>query len=204
MTNIAVFISGRGSNFHNLHQHIESGDISGAKIAVVVSNNTRAKGLDYAKQMGIDTIVIPPENMSSREEYDVEIVNRLRKYNIGLICLAGYMRIITEVLINEYQNKIINIHPSLLPSFAGLHAHAQAIDYGVKVTGCTLHFVDKGMDTGPIILQRTVAVHDNDTEDILADRVLKEEHKMYVEGVKLFCSNRLIIKGRKVFIKEIL
>ena len=165
MINIAVFISGRGSNFLALLKNIEKGVLKNCQIAVVFSNNPNAKGLEYAAEAGIKTIVIPSKNRSDRVEYDKEIINALSEYNIDLICLAGYMRIVTEELVEAYKNKIINIHPALLPSFPGLHAQKQALDYGVKVSGCTVHFVDGGMDTGPIILQKTVPVYDNDTED---------------------------------------
>lgn len=198
MINIAVFISGRGSNFLALLKNIEKGVLKNCQIAVVFSNNPNAKGLEYAAEAGIKTIVIPSKNRSDRAEYDKEIIKALSEYNIDLICLAGYMRIVTEELVEAYKNKIINIHPALLPSFPGLHAQKQAIDYGVKVSGCTVHFVDGGMDTGPIILQKTVPVFDNDTEDTLSERILEQEHTAYSEAVALYAAGRLKVSGRKV------
>ena len=198
MINIAVFISGRGSNFLALLKNIEKGVLKNCQIAVVFSNNPNAKGLEYAAEAGIKTIVIPSKNRSDRAEYDKEIINALSEYNIDLICLAGYMRIVTQELVDAYKNRIINIHPSLLPSFPGLHAQKQAIDYGVKVSGCTVHFVDGGMDTGPVILQKTVPVYDNDTEDTLSERILEQEHTAYSEAVALYAAGRLKVSGRKV------
>ena len=198
MINIAVFISGRGSNFLALLKNIEKGVLKNCQIAVVFSNNPNAKGLEYAAEAGIKTIVIPSKNRSDRAEYDKEIINALSEYNIDLICLAGYMRIVTHELVDAYKNRIINIHPALLPSFPGLHAQKQAIDYGVKVSGCTVHFVDGGMDTGPVILQKTVPVYDNDTEDTLSERILEQEHTAYSEAVALYAAGRLKVAGRKV------
>ena len=202
MINIAVFISGRGSNFLALLKNIEKGVLKNCQIAVVFSNNPNAKGLEYAAEAGIKTIVIPSKNRSDRVEYDKEIINALSEYNIDLICLAGYMRIVTEELVEAYKNKIINIHPALLPSFPGLHAQKQALDYGVKVSGCTVHFVDGGMYTGPIILQKTVPVYDNDTEDTLSARILEQEHTAYSEAVALYAAGRLKVSGRKVEILD--
>lgn len=198
MINTAVFISGRGSNFLALLKNIEKGVLKNCHIAVVFSNNPNAKGLEYAAEAGIKTIVIPSKNRSDRIEYDREIINALAEYNIDLICLAGYMRIITEELAEAYKNRIINIHPALLPAFPGLHAQKQALDYGVKVTGCTVHFVDGGMDTGPVILQKTVPVYDNDTEDTLSARILEQEHIAYSEALSLYAAGRLKVSGRKV------
>ncbi len=198
MINIAVFISGRGSNFLALLKNIEKGVLKNCQIAVVFSNNPNAKGLEYAAEAGIKTIVIPSKNRSDRAEYDKEIINALSEYNIDLICLAGYMRIVTQELVDAYKNRIINIHPALLPSFPGLHAQKQAIDYGVKVSGCTVHFVDGGMDTGPVILQKTVPVYDNDTEDTLSERILEQEHTAYSEAVALYAAGRIKVSGRKV------
>lgn len=202
MINIAVFISGRGSNFLALLKNIEKGVLKNCQIAVVFSNNPNAKGLEYAAEAGIKTIVIPSKNRSDRVEYDKEIINALSEYNIDLICLAGYMRIVTEELVEAYKNKIINIHPALLPSFPGLHAQKQALDYGVKVSGCTVHFVDGGMDTGPVILQKTVPVYDNDTEDTLSARILEQEHTAYSEALSLYAAGRLKVSGRKVEILD--
>lgn len=202
MINIAVFISGRGSNFLALLKNIEKGIIQNCRIAVVFSNNPSAKGLEYAVSAGIEIITIPSKNRSDRAEYDKEIINALAEYNIDLICLAGYMRIVTSELVEAYENRIINIHPALLPSFSGLYAQKQALDYGVKVSGCTVHFVDSGMDTGPVILQKTVPVYDNDTEDTLSARILEQEHIAYSEAVALYAAGKLQVSGRKVKILD--
>lgn len=202
MINIAVFISGRGSNFLALLKNIEKGVLQNCQIAVVFSNNPNAKGLEYAAEAGIKTIIIPSKNRSDRAEYDKEIINALAEYNIDLICLAGYMRIVTSELVETYKNKIINIHPALLPSFPGLHVQKQALDYGVKVSGCTVHFVDTGMDTGPVILQKTVPVYDNDTEDTLSARILEQEHTAYSEAVALYAAGKLQVSDRKVKILD--
>lgn len=201
MTRIAVFISGRGSNFTALHENIKKGIIKNAEISVVFSNKEDAKGLEYAKKENIEVIVIPSREYSSRQEYDRLIVEALKPYKIDLICLAGYMRIVTDELINHYENRIINIHPALLPSFKGLHAQKQALEYGVKYSGCTVHFVDSGMDSGAIILQKIVEVYDDDTEDSLSERILKQEHIAYSEAVSLITSGKLAVNGRKVSIK---
>lgn len=198
---MAVFISGRGSNFMALHENIKKGIIRDAEISVVFSNKEDAKGLDYAKKENIEVIVIPSKDYNNRQEYDKKIVEALKPYNIDLICLAGYMRIVTPELIKAYENKIINIHPALLPSFKGLHAQKQALEYGVKYSGCTVHFVDDGMDSGAIILQKVVEVYDDDTEDTLSERILKQEHIAYSEAVSLLTSGKVVINGRKVSIK---
>lgn len=184
-----------------LHENIKKGIIKDAEISVVFSNNEDAKGLDYAKKENIEVIVIPSKDYNNRQEYDKKIVEALKPYNIDLICLAGYMRIVTLELIQAYENKIINIHPALLPSFKGLHAQKQALEYGVKYSGCTVHFVDDGMDSGAIILQKIVEVYDDDTEDTLSERILKQEHIAYSEAVSLLTSNKVVINGRKVSIK---
>lgn len=202
MINIAVFISGRGSNFIKIYENIKSGVLKNTAISVVFSNNPKAKGVDFAKENNIPVIIIPSKNRLDRENYDREIVEALKPYNIDLICLAGYMRIVTNVLIDQYKNKIINIHPALLPSFTGLDAQKQAIEYGVRYSGCTVHFVDTGVDTGPIILQSVVEVSQNDTEETLSEKILKEEHKTYSKAISLFADNKLIINGRKVEIKN--
>lgn len=202
MINIAVFISGRGSNFLALLKNIEKGVLKNCQISVVFSNNQNAKGLEYAENAGIKTIVIPSKNRQDRENYDKEIIKALAPYNIDLICLAGYMRIVTDELISAYENKIINIHPALLPSFKGLHAQKQALEYGVKYSGCTVHFVDGGMDSGAIILQKVVEVYDDDTEETLSERILKQEHIAYSEAVSLITSGKVILEGRKITIRK--
>lgn len=202
MVNIAVFISGRGSNFIALHENIKKGVIKNAEISVVFSNKEDALGLDYARKENIPVIVIPSKDYKDRHEYDNLIVKSLKPYNIGLICLAGYMRIVTDELISAYENKIINIHPALLPSFKGLNAQKQAVEYGVKFSGCTVHFVDGGMDSGAVILQKVVEVYDDDTEETLSERILKQEHIAYSEAVSLITDGKIELSGRKVTIRK--
>lgn len=183
---------------------ISSGNIKNVNPTVVISNREDAIGLEIAK----NNFNIPTEivigNGKKGWDYDKEIVSKLRSYNVlpsnGLICLAGYMKIISREFVNEYKFRIMNIHPALLPSFRGLHAQKQALDYGVKVSGCTVHFVDDGVDTGPIILQQAVNIYTTDTEDDISNRILELEHKLYPQAVKLFAKNKLKVEGRKVII----
>lgn len=170
--------------------------------AIVISNNPDAMGLKIAQKMGIKTEVIASKNFDgTRWQYDQKIIKSLQKHGVtprnGLVCLAGFMRIISPEFISKYKNRIINIHPAVLPSFPGLHAQKQALDYGVKFSGCTVHFVDSGVDTGPIILQEIVPVMDNDTEETLSKRILSKEHKAYVKAVKLVAEGKIRISGRK-------
>lgn len=183
---------------------ILSGNIKNVNPAVVISNRKDAIGLEVAKNnFNIPTEIVL-SNGKKGWDYDKEIVSKLRSYNIlpsnGLICLAGYMKIISTEFVNEYKFRIMNIHPALLPSFKGLHAQKQALDYGVKVSGCTVHFVDDGVDTGPIILQQAVNVYTTDTEEDISNRILELEHKLYPQAVKLFAKNKLKVEGRKVII----
>ena len=175
--------------------------------AVVISNKPNAKGLQIAKKMGIQTEVIDSSKYKGkRQQFDKEVIATLQKYKItpsnGLVCLAGFMRIISPHFIKEYKNRILNIHPALLPSFPGLDAQKQAIDFGAKFSGCTVHFVDEGVDTGPIILQEIVKVSVNDSEKMLSKKILVEEHKAYPKAVELFAKNKISIKGRKVKISS--
>ncbi|PIS31773.1 phosphoribosylglycinamide formyltransferase [Candidatus Saganbacteria bacterium CG08_land_8_20_14_0_20_45_16] len=188
MINIGVLISGRGSNLQAIIEACENGDIS-ARVAIVISNKAEVYGLERARQRNIPTAVLTSEK---------EIVQELEKYEVELVCLAGYMKIVGAALLKKYFGKMINIHPSLLPSFPGLHGQKQALDYGVKVSGVTVHFVDEGCDTGPIILQATVPVLDDDTEDTLSARILEQEHKLYPQTIKLFAQGKLQLVGRKV------
>ncbi len=197
MTNIAVLVSGRGSNLQAIIDSIGSGYLK-ARISVVVSDVGNAYALLRAKKHGIDAVFVNPENFESKELYEKEILKCLKTHDTDLVLLAGYMRILGKTLLQAYKNRIVNIHPALLPSFTGLHAQKQAFDHGVKVAGCTVHFVDETLDCGPIILQRCVEVKENDTPETLADRILEQEHKIYPEAVKLFIENRLRIEGRKV------
>ena len=201
MVNIGILVSGNGTNMQSIIEAIEAGKIDG-KICIVISDNPNAYALKRAKKYNIETRYINYKEFSNREEYDKKIVSLLKEKNCDLVVLAGYMKILTPYFINIYKNKIMNIHPALLPSFPGLHVQKKAIDYGVKISGCTVHFVDEGLDSGPIIIQRAVEVIGDDTEETLAKRILKEEHKIYPRAIQLFAQGRLTIKGRKVFIKE--
>lgn len=170
--------------------------------AIVISNKSNAKGLEIAKKLGIRTEIIESKNFKgNRWQYDKKIIECLAKYGVtprnGLVCLAGFMRIISPEFVKKYKNRIINIHPALLPAFPGLDSQKQALEYGVKYSGCTVHFVDSGMDTGPIIIQSIVKIKENDTEETLAKRILKEEHKIYPEAVNLFARKKIRVLGRK-------
>jgi len=200
MINIGVLASGRGTNLQAIIEAIKEGKIEG-RISIVISDNRDAFALKRAKQNNIETEYISFKSFKNREDYDKEIIKILKEKKIDLVVLAGYMRILSPYFIRAYQNKIMNIHPALLPSFPGLRAQKQAVEYGVKISGCTVHFVDEGVDSGPIILQKAVEVSDDDTEESLAEKILKEEHQIYPRAIQLFCQGRLIIKGRKVFIK---
>lgn len=195
--NISYLVSGRGSNFKAISQSVMSGEINGNNTAVI-SDKKDAEALVYARDAGINAYFTDPKAFASRELYETEICRILKSHNTDLICAAGYMRIISPFLINQFRGKIMNIHPSLLPSFPGLHAQKQAIDYGVKISGCTVHFVDEGTDTGPVILQSAVPVMDDDTEQSLSARILREEHKIYSEAVRLYCLDLLLCTGRSV------
>ncbi|KCZ70369.1 formyltetrahydrofolate-dependent phosphoribosylglycinamide formyltransferase [Candidatus Methanoperedens nitroreducens] len=201
MPNIAVLVSGRGSNLQAIIDSIEA-DYLKAQIAVVISDVENAYALERARRHEIEAVFIDPKRFTSKELYEKEIIRLLKNHGVELILLAGYMRIVGDVLLSAYKNRILNIHPSLLPAFTGLHAQKQAFDYGVKVAGCTVHFVDETLDRGPIILQRCVEIKEDDTPETLADRILEQEHKIYPEAVKLFVENRLRIEGRKVRIIE--
>jgi phosphoribosylglycinamide formyltransferase-1 len=200
MINIGVLASGRGTNLQVIIEAIEEGKIEG-EIKVVISDNPDAYALKRAKQHNIETQYIDFKSFKNREDYDKKIVECLKEKKIDLVVLAGYMRILSPYFIRTYKNKIMNIHPALLPSFPGLHAQRQAVEYGVKISGCTVHFVDEGVDSGPIILQKSVEVSADDTEESLVEKILKEEHQIYPRAIQLFSQGRLIIKGRKVFIK---
>lgn len=198
---IAVLVSGRGSNLQSIIDAIEAGEIQG-KIEAVISNKKDAYALERAKRHNIEGIFIDPSLYKTKEDYDKAIIKILEEKNIGLVCLAGFMRILTPYFVNKYKGRIINIHPSLLPAFPGLDAQKKALEYGAKFTGATVHFVEEGVDSGPIILQAIVPVMDTDNADTLSERILKEEHKIYPQVVKLFAEGRLVVKGRRVFIKN--
>ncbi|MFB5648321.1 MAG: phosphoribosylglycinamide formyltransferase, partial [Candidatus Nitrosomaritimum aestuariumsis] len=199
-----ILISGRGSNMEAILKSIKRKKIP-IKPTIVISNKADAKGLKIAQKMGVKTEVIESKGFKgSRSEYDKKIIYALTKNGVtpknGLVCLAGFMRIISPEFVKKYKNKIINIHPALLPAFPGLDAQKQAVDYGAKFSGVTVHFVDSGVDTGPIILQKVVKVNDGDTEEALAKRILAKEHQAYPEAVKLFAEKRVKISGRKTVI----
>lgn len=194
-----MLLSGRGSNFISIKKKIDEGGING-EIAVVISNKADAKGLEFAREQGLNTVFVNPKEFDGREAYDRELVRILRENGVELVCLAGFMRIISPYFVSEFRNRILNIHPSLLPSFKGLDAQKQAFEYGVKFAGCTVHFVDEEMDHGSIILQAVVPVMQDDDDHSLSERILKEEHRIYPEAVALFCGDRLKVEGRKVFV----
>ena len=196
---IGILISGRGSNMTALVNAVQSGEIPDSEVAIVVSDRTLANGLEKAKERGIETSVIERSGRT-REEHDEEIIAELRKNEVELVCLAGYMRLLSPGFIRSFPNRIVNIHPSLLPSFRGLDAQKQAVEYGVKVSGCTVHFVDEDLDNGAIILQRTVEVLDGDTAETLSARILEQEHSAYVEAVKRIAAGDLMIDGRRTIL----
>jgi phosphoribosylglycinamide formyltransferase 1 len=204
MLNLAILISGRGSNMENILKSIKKNKTS-VNPAIVISNNPDARGLEISKKLGVKTEIVDSNGFKGGNwEYDSKLVATLEKYEVtpqnGLICLAGFMRIMSPEFIKHYKGRIMNIHPAILPSFPGLHSQRQALEYGVKYAGCTVHFVDEGVDTGPIILQSVVKVKDNDTEESLSKRILKQEHKIYPKAVKLFAKGRINIVGRKTMI----
>lgn len=197
---IGVLLSGRGSNFEALADSVSAGRIPGAEIAVVVSNREGAPGIQRAQARGLATRVILSKGLE-REVYDRQVVAALREAKVELVCLAGYMRLLSPYFVEAFPQRILNIHPSLLPSFPGLESQKQALDYGVKFAGCTVHFVDENLDAGPIVLQAVVPVEDGDDEDALSARILKEEHRIYSEAVKLVLEGKFKIQGRRVILK---
>ncbi len=202
MINIAVLVSGRGTNLQAIINAIKRGSIDG-KIRIVLSDNPEAYALKRAQRNGIKTEVVHYKEYRSKGEYEQEIMKYIDNYRIDLIVLAGYMRILSPGFIKKYPYRIINIHPALLPSFPGLNAQRQAIDYGVKISGCTVHFVDEGIDSGPIILQKAVEVKDSDNEESLSKRILKYEHRLLPRVIQLFAQNKIqIINKTRVHIKE--
>jgi len=198
---LGVLISGNGSNLQSIIDHIEKSSLK-ATIKIVISNNPDAFGLTRAKKHGIPVVVLKNGDFKNKEDFDLELIRILRNNEVDLVILAGFMRIITPAFLKAFSGKIMNIHPALLPSFPGLHGQKQALEYGVKISGCTVHFVDEGVDTGPIIIQSAVQVFDNDTEETLATRILKEEHRIYPQAIQLFAEGKIEIKGRKVHIKN--
>ncbi|MGI0047094.1 MAG: phosphoribosylglycinamide formyltransferase [Nitrosotalea sp.] len=202
MINLAIMISGRGSNMEAILRAIKKKKIP-VKSTIVISNKPDAKGLKVAEKLGVKTVIVDSAGLKGGSwEYDQKLVTVLEENNVtprnGLVCLAGFMRIMSAEFIKHYKGRIINIHPAILPAFAGLHSQRQAIEYGVKYSGCTVHFVDEGVDTGPIILQAIVRVKDNDTEDSLSKRILKQEHRIYPKAVRLFAQGKIKARGRRI------
>ena len=195
--NIAIFASGNGSNFQAIAEAVKSGKIK-ANLSLLVCDKPGAYVLERAKKFGVDTFLIEKKNFSKKEDYEKALVKKLRERDIGLIVLAGYMKIVGPDILKPYKNRIMNIHPALLPSFKGTQGIKDALEYGVKITGPTVHFVDEKMDHGPIILQAAVEVADNDTEETLAKKIHKAEHRIYPEAIRLFVEDKLKIVGRKV------
>lgn len=198
---IMVLLSGRGSNFMKIHDAVRDGRI-GAEIALVFSNKEDAPGLRIARERRLETLFLNAKLYPDKEEYDREIIREARERGIDLICLAGYMKVLTPLFCNAFKNRIMNIHPALLPSFPGLHVQQKAIDWGVRFSGCTVHFVAAEVDMGPIILQAAVPVLRDDTEEILSARILVEEHNIYPEAVRLYFEGKIEVHGRRVFIRE--
>src|SRR4029453_1790676 len=196
---IGVLLSGRGSNFEALADSVSAGHIPNAEIALVLSNREGAPGIERAQARGLETRVIPSKGLE-RETYDRQVVAALRQANVDLVCLAGYMRLLSSYFVAAFPQRILNIHPSLLPSFPGLESQKQALDYGVKFAGCTVHFVDENLDAGPIVLQAVVPVEGSDTENTLGARILKEEHRIYSEAVEIILEGKYKIEGRRVIL----
>jgi len=194
---VGILISGRGSNMVSLVEAMQRGEIAGDP-AVVLSNKSSAAGLERARQLGVPTEVVPSKGVRPRELHERQVIEVLRRYEVDLVCLAGYMRLLTPLMVTEFRDRILNIHPSLLPSFPGLSAQGQALEYGAKLAGCTVHFVDEQCDHGPIVLQSVVPVHEDDDEESLSHRILEQEHRTYVEAVRLYFSGRLSVEGRRV------
>ncbi|MDQ3972105.1 MAG: phosphoribosylglycinamide formyltransferase [Thermoproteota archaeon] len=197
-------ISGRGSNLRSILQAIKTRTLIGSNAKVVISNNPQARGIAVAKQFNIATEILSPSGLRGWS-YDKRLVSILEKYDVspsnGLVCLAGYMRVLSPEFVAKYKMRIINVHPSLLPAFPGLHAQKQALEYGVKVSGCTIHFVDEKVDSGSILLQRSVRVLDSDSEGTLSKRILAQEHKLYPQAIRLIAERKVTFKGRKVILK---
>src|ERR1700675_4513551 len=198
---IGVLLSGRGSSFEALADSVASSRIPEAEIAIVISNREDAPGIERAKRRGLATRVIPSKGLE-RETYDRQVVAALNDHKVDLVCLAGYMRLLSPHFVASFPNRILNIHPSLLPSFPGLESQRQALEYGVKFAGCTVHFVDENLDAGPIVLQSVVPVKDDDTEDTLSAKILQEEHRIYSEAVRIILEGRYKIEGRRVLVAK--
>lgn len=196
---IGILLSGRGSNFEALSESISNGRIPNAEICIVISHREGAPGIDRARARRIDARVIPSKGLD-REAYDRQVVEVLLEKKVDLVCLAGYMRLLSSYFVQAFRGRILNIHPSLLPAFPGLEAQRQALEHGAKFAGCTVHFVDENLDAGPIVLQAAVPIHDNDTVESLSSRILAEEHRIYSEAVSIVLEGRYRIEGRRVLL----
>ncbi|MBG99765.1 MAG: phosphoribosylglycinamide formyltransferase [Solibacterales bacterium] len=196
MKKLGILLSGRGSNFEALADSVDAGRIN-AEIAIVISNKPNAQGLERARERGFEAECIPSRGFG-REEYDRQVVQRLKEKCVDLVCLAGFMRLVSAYFVGEFPERILNIHPSLLPSFPGLDAQHQALEHGVKFSGCTVHFVDENLDAGPILIQAAVPILDNDTEESLSARILSQEHRIYTEAINLVVDDKIRIEGRRV------
>ena len=201
MKRLGVLISGRGSNFEAIAESVAKGALGvlGVEIAVVISNRAEARGLESALARGLNAVCLPSKGLD-REVYDRMLVAQLHKHDVDLVCLAGFMRLLSAGFIREFPDRILNIHPSLLPSFPGLDAQHQALAHGVKITGCTVHFVDEDLDAGPIVIQAAVPVRDDDTEETLAARILNEEHRIYAEAIGIVIAGKYRVEGRRVLL----
>ena len=198
---VGVLASGRGSNLRAILSGVAAGRIR-AEVVVVLSDRSGAGALDIARDHGVEALVLDPTPHPGREGYDRALIALLEERRVGLVCLAGYMRILSPVFVRHFEGRLLNIHPALLPAFPGLHAQRQALEHGVRIAGATVHFVDEGVDTGPIVLQAAVSVRQDDTEATLSDRILAEEHRIYPEAIRLFAEGRLRLEDRRVRILE--
>ena len=196
---LGILASGRGSNFQSIIESIDSGFLK-AKIAVLITDNPEAYAIERAGKHGIEALVIRPRDFPDRDAYYLHVAGELNKRDVGLVILAGFMRVVGKALIDRFQDRIMNIHPALLPSFPGLHGQKQAVEYSVKISGCTVHFVDEGMDTGPIIIQAAVPAYHDDTEERLSERILKQEHRIFPYAIRLYSEGRISVEGRKVIV----
>jgi phosphoribosylglycinamide formyltransferase-1 len=197
MQNLGILLSGRGSNFEAIANNIVAGKIPGARISIVISNKADAGGLEAAKRLGLTALAIPSKGVP-RDEHDRAVVAALKEHNVDLVCLAGYMRLLSPWFVHQFPQSVLNIHPSLLPAFPGLEAQEQAFAYGVKVSGCTVHFVDEELDHGAIIVQKTVLVLDSDDEHTLAARILEQEHVAYSEAIRIVLEGKYEVVGRRL------
>jgi len=200
MNRLGILLSGRGSNFEAIADNAAAGRIP-AEIAVVISNRSKAKGLETARQRGINAVCLPSKGLD-REVYDRIVIEELRKHQVDLVCLAGFMRLLSAHFVRELPRRILNIHPSLLPAFPGLDAQHQALEHGVKISGCTVHFVDEHLDSGPILVQTAVPVENGDTAETLAARILKQEHRIYTEAINIVLSGKYRIEGRRIILED--